>query len=377
MKRIFAATLMMSTPLAAVQAQELTVLTAGDQNMVDYVNEYLGPLFEKQHPGVKVRAVGTGPGDAGSQKILERFNAQQAAGAKVWDTDVAVVHEKFVGPMVQKGDLLKYRDDIASGKLVSMAAADKAMGTDVKGYVMPMFSSQTALAYNPGMVANPPKSYDDIQQWAAANPKMFGYNGIKGGASGVSFVMGWIYAYGGDAQKLMNGPFDEAEAQKWQPAFERLKAFNKNVTLTPGNAGTLDMLSRGEIAMGPVWVDMFYSWKASGQLPDNFKLLLPAPGMPGQPMHYVIPAQAPNRELAKQFVELATSAKVQAEGIVERFNWYPGIDAKYVQAELKPAVWQRLFTDVTPDELASKGKTFPIAPYHTAILNAYEQAMAK
>ncbi|MFJ5435127.1 extracellular solute-binding protein [Pectobacterium sp. CHL-2024] len=377
MKRIFAATLMMSTPLAAVQAQELTVLTAGDQNMVDYVNEYLGPLFEKQHPGVKVRAVGTGPGDAGSQKILERFNAQQAAGTKVWDTDVAVVHEKFVGPMVQKGDLLKYRDDIASGKLVSMAAADKAMGTDVKGYVMPMFSSQTALAYNPGMVANPPKSYDEIQQWAAANPKMFGYNGIKGGASGVSFVMGWIYAYGGDAQKLMNGPFDEAEAQKWQPAFERLKAFNKNVTLTPGNAGTLDMLSRGEIAMGPVWVDMFYSWKASGQLPDNFKLLLPAPGMPGQPMHYVIPAQAPNRELAKQFVELATSAKVQAEGIVERFNWYPGIDAKYVQAELKPAVWQRLFTDVTPDELASKGKTFPIAPYHTAILNAYEQAMAK
>ncbi|WP_406642204.1 extracellular solute-binding protein [Pectobacterium brasiliense] len=377
MKRIFAATLMMSTPLAAVQAQELTVLTAGDQNMVDYVNEYLGPLFEKQHPGVKVRAVGTGPGDAGSQKILERFNAQQAAGTKVWDTDVAVVHEKFVGPMVQKGDLLKYRDDIASGKLVSMAAADKAMGTDVKGYVMPMFSSQTALAYNPSLVANPPKSYDEIQQWAAANPKMFGYNGIKGGASGVSFVMGWIYAYGGDAQKLMNGPFDEAEAQKWQPAFERLKAFNKNVTLTPGNAGTLDMLSRGEIAMGPVWVDMFYSWKASGQLPDNFKLLLPAPGMPGQPMHYVIPAQAPNRELAKQFVELATSAKVQAEGIVERFNWYPGIDAKYVQAELKPAVWQRLFTDVTPDELASKGKTFPIAPYHTAILNAYEQAMAK
>ncbi|AIA73025.1 ABC transporter periplasmic binding protein [Pectobacterium atrosepticum SCRI1043] len=377
MKRIFAATLMMSTLLAAVQAQELTVLTAGDQNMVDYVNEYLGPLFEKQHPGVKVRAVGTGPGDAGSQKILERFNAQQVAGAKVWDTDVAVVHEKFVGPMVQKGDLLKYRDDIASGKLVSMAAADKAMGTDVKGYVMPMFSSQTALAYNPSMVANPPKSYDEIQQWAAANPKMFGYNGIKGGASGVSFVMGWIYAYGGDAQKLMNGPFDDAEAKKWQPAFERLKAFNKNVTLTPGNAGTLDMLSRGEIAMGPVWVDMFYSWKASGQLPDNFKLLLPTPGMPGQPMHYVIPAQAPNRELAKQFVELATSAKVQAEGIVERFNWYPGIDAKYVQAELKPEIWQRLFTDVTPDELASKGKTFPIAPYHTAILNAYEQAMAK
>ncbi|MFT8209764.1 MAG: extracellular solute-binding protein [Symbiopectobacterium sp.] len=377
MKRIFAVTLMMGTSLSAAQAQELTVLTAGDQNMVDYVNDYLGPLFEQQHPGVKVRAVGTGPGDAGSQKILERFNAQQAAGSKVWDTDVAVVHEKFVGPMVKGGQLLQYRDAIASGKLVTMAAADKALGSDVKGYVMPMFSSQTALAYNPALVPNPLKSYDELQQWAAAHPKQFGYNGIKGGASGVSFVMGWIYAYGGDANKLMNGPFEETEAQKWQPAFERLKAFNKNVTLTPGNAGTLDMLSRGEIAIGPVWVDMFYSWKANGQLPDNFKLLLPAPGMPGQPMHYVIPAQAPNRELAQQFVALATSLKVQAQGIVERFNWYPGIDAKYVQSELKPEIWQRLFTDISPQDLETKGKTFPIAPYNTAILNAYEHAMAQ
>lgn len=377
MKSIFAATLMMGASLSAAQAQELAVLTAGDQNMVDYVNDYLGPLFKQQHPGVKVRAVGTGPGDAGSQKILERFNAQQAAGSKVWDTDVAVVHEKFVGPMVKGGQLLQYRDAIASGKLVTMAAADKALGSDVKGYVMPMFSSQTALAYNPALVSNPPKSYDELQQWAAAHPKQFGYNGIKGGASGVSFVMGSVYAYGGDANKLMNGPFEEAEAQKWQPAFERLKAFNKNVTLTPGNAGTLDMLSRGELAIGPVWVDMFYSWKANGQLPDNFKLLLPAPGMPGQPMHYVIPVQAPNRELAQQFVELAISPKVQAQGIVERFNWYPGIDAKYVQSELKPEVWQRVFTDISPQDLATKGKTFPIAPYNAAILNAYERAMAQ
>ena len=34
--------------------------------------------------------------------------------------------------------------------------------------------------------------------------------------------------------------------------------------MTPGNAGTLDMLNRGEIAMGPVWVDMFYTWQADG-----------------------------------------------------------------------------------------------------------------
>jgi ABC-type uncharacterized transport system YnjBCD substrate-binding protein len=45
-----------------------------------------------------------------------------------------------------------------------------------------------------------------------------------------------------------------------------LKEFNKNVVITPGNAGTLDMLNRGEIAMGPVWVDMFYTWAAEGKV---------------------------------------------------------------------------------------------------------------
>ena len=41
----------------------------------------------------------------------------------------------------------------------------------------------------------------EIAEWAKAHPGQFGYNGIKGGASGVSFVMGWVYAFSGsDAQ---------------------------------------------------------------------------------------------------------------------------------------------------------------------------------
>ncbi len=361
------------TPLAAA---ELTVLTAGDQNMVDYVNEYLGPLFEKENPGTKVRVVGTGPGDAGSQKILERFEAQSKAGVAKWDADVAVVHEKFVGPMVEQKFLDSYRSKIPSGSLVTRDNAKMALGTNVDGYVMPMFNSQTALAYNPALVPNPPKSYDELVEFAKKNPKQFGYNGIKGGASGVSFVMGWIYAYGGDAQKLMNGPFEEGQEKNWDKAFASLKEFSRNATMTPGNAGTLDMLSRGEIAIGPVWVDMFYSWKAKGQLPPEMKLVLPSPGMPGQPMHYVIPAKSANTELAQKFVALATSPKVQAEGIVKRFNWYPGIDAQHVQAALDKETWQQLFTDISPEDLAKYGKPFPIAPYNKAILEAYERQVS-
>ncbi len=64
----------------SASAQTLNVATAGDQNMVDYIKDYLGPMFEKSHPGVKVVAVGTGPGDGGSQKIFEKLDAQKKAG---------------------------------------------------------------------------------------------------------------------------------------------------------------------------------------------------------------------------------------------------------------------------------------------------------
>jgi ABC-type uncharacterized transport system YnjBCD substrate-binding protein len=358
-------------PAAAQQPVTLNLATAGDQNMVDYVRDYLGPLFEKDHPGVTVKAVGTGPADAGSQKILEKLQAEKANPS--WDLDVVVVHQKAAGEMVKDGLLAKYTGEVPTGKLVTSPTAKTALGVDVDGYVLPMFLSQTAIAYNTAMVKEPPKTYADLVKWVAANPKKFGYNGIKGGMSGVGFVVGWIYASSPDAARLMQGPYDPALKQSWDKALAELAEFNKNVVLTPGNAGTMDMLNRGEIAMGPVWIDLFYDWQADGKIPPTIKLVLIGPGMPGQPMYYAVPAKAANAQLAKDFIALATSPKVQADGIVKRFNWYPGIDANAVKAQLDDATWQKLFVDVTPDDLASKGKPFPIVPYFNDILESYER----
>jgi spermidine/putrescine-binding protein len=94
------AMLALSLPASAQQTVTLNVITAGDQNMVDYVKDYLGPMFEKEHAGVTVRAVGTGPGDAGSQKIYEKLEAEK--GNPTWDIDVAVIHQKAAGEMVGK-----------------------------------------------------------------------------------------------------------------------------------------------------------------------------------------------------------------------------------------------------------------------------------
>ena len=86
------------------RAQTLNVATAGDQNMVDYVKDYLGPMFEKSHPGVKVVAVGTGPGDAGSQKIYrEARRAEEGRRADAGISTSSSSTRRWPAQMVKDG----------------------------------------------------------------------------------------------------------------------------------------------------------------------------------------------------------------------------------------------------------------------------------
>src|SRR5437870_8190585 len=166
-----AAVLLLCVGWGAQAQVTLNVVSAGDQNMVDYVTNYLGPKFEQMNPGVKVRAVGTGPGDSGSQKIYEKLSAQQKANVKDWDVDVAVVHQRGAATMVKENLLAPYRKEVAAGKLTSRETATNALGTNVDGYVIPMFHSQIALEYVPDVVKTPPKTYSELAAWTKAHPK--------------------------------------------------------------------------------------------------------------------------------------------------------------------------------------------------------------
>jgi ABC-type glycerol-3-phosphate transport system substrate-binding protein len=120
---------------------------------------------------------------------------------------------------------------------------------------------------------------------------------------------------------------------------------------------------------------MFYTWQSEGRLNPNMRLVLPASGLPGQPMYYVIPDKAAHADLARKFIELATSPQVQAEGIVKRFNWLPGIDAQHVRQHLDQQTWGRLFRDVGPDQLAAGARPMPQADFFKAIQEAYERVV--
>ena len=352
----------------------LVYMTAGDVNMLALAQNMLGPEFKKLYPNVDLRTVHTGPGDAGSQLIMQKLKAEKDAGKATWDVDVAMVHQTFMNWVAKDDLLLPYAKDLSTYKYVTAADAKNALGANVDGLVMPMFHSQVALAYNPDFVKDPPKSYAELVDWVKQNPQKFGYNGVKGGMSGVGFVVGWVYWKTGKYEDYaMKGPFNKAEVDTWQQAYTDLKDFNKYVTMTAGNVGTLDALNRGEIWMGPVWVDMFYTNMNEGKLDPKTRLVLPEPGMPGQPMYFVIPKNAKNIEMAKKFVEFATSPEVQGSVIIDKYNWYPGIDGQYVKDAAPKEAFDRLYKDISPEQLGKLGQSFPLAEYLQAMLESYEK----
>jgi ABC-type glycerol-3-phosphate transport system substrate-binding protein len=111
---------------------------------------------------------------------------------------------------------------------------------------------------------------------------------------------------------------------------------------------------------------------AEGKLDPETRLILPEPGMPGQPMYFVIPKNTRHPEEAKKFVELVTSPEFQAEHIVKRFNWYPGIDGNYIKDYVDQETFDTIYQDVTPEMLSKYGLAFPLADYFDAMLEAAE-----
>jgi ABC-type uncharacterized transport system YnjBCD substrate-binding protein len=353
---------------------KLVYMTAGDVNMLALGQNVLGPAFSKKYPGVSLMTVHTGPGDAGSRLIFEKISAEAESKKATWDVDVAMVHQMFMKWADGKDLLLPYAKELSTWKYVSSPFAKSSLGVSVEGYVMPMFHSQTALAYNPDLVKDPPKNYAELVEWVKQNPRKFGYNGIKGGMSGVAFSVGWVYWKTGKYEKYaVTGPFDKAEIGTWEQAFKDLGEFNKYVTITGGNVGTLDALNRGEIWMGPVWVDMFFTFMNEGKLDPKTRMVLPEPGMPGQPMYFVIFKKAAHAKEAKKFVEFVTSPETQAKEIVMRFNWYPGIDGSHLKGAIPPETFNKIYKDVTPADLAKKGRSFPLGEYFAAMLESYEK----
>ncbi len=355
----------------AAETVTLNFATAGDTNMLEFFQNYIGTAFTAKYPNIKINVVGTGPGDDGSRNIYTKWKAQADAKRTDWDIDAACVNESIMRDMIANKVIAQYVPGISNAKYVNTPASEFCLGTNVKGYVVPMFKSQIVLAYNPDKVKNPPKNFNELEAWIKANPRKFGYNGVVGGMSGVGFTAAWLYAKTGEYEIMANGPYDAKYTQKWPDIIKSLKALP--VVYTQGNAGTLDMLNRGEIDIGPVWVDMLLLWKSDGRMNPNIRMLLPDPGMPGQPMYLVVAQNAKNAEAARLWCDFIADPAIQAEYVVGKYTWYPGVDSVAVFEKCSEESKRLLFSEVTAEEIAKKGLSLPLSDYMKDMQKMYAE----
>ena len=365
--------LLLALAVPAGAATRVNVAIGADVNVVEVHKTVLGPGFAQTSKDTELNVVGTGTGEPASRAIYTKIKAQADAGRKPWDIDVALVSMAVAAQMVKEGLLHRYVPQLRNAALVKGAEVKEAFGVTVDGYVVPMFQNQIAIAYNPARVATPPKSFEDLVAWARANPGKFGYNGIKGGVSGVGFTMGWVYWKTGLYKTLTQGPFDKSQEGAIREAVTALRDFNRTALITNGNAGTLDALNRGEIAMGAVWIDQLVAWKNEGRMDATITPVLPAPGLPIYPLYLVVPREAANRDLAVRYVDYVATPEVQAKAIVEKFGWYPGVDADKVLPLISARSRELLFKGVSAEDLARYSRQMPIKEYHDLITLAYEE----
>jgi ABC-type uncharacterized transport system YnjBCD substrate-binding protein len=365
--------LILALVVPASAATRLNVAIGADVNVVEAHKTLLGPGFKTTMPDVDHHVVGTGTGEPASRAIYTKIKAQADAGRKPWDIDVALVSMAVASQMAKEGLLLRYVPQMKNAALVKGAEVKQAFGVDVDGYVVPMFHNQIAIAYNPAKVPNPPTSFDELAAWVKANAGKFGYNGIKGGVSGVGFTMGWVYWKTGLYRELTQGPFDKSKEPAIREAITALRDFNKQALITNGNAGTLDALNRGEIWMGAVWIDQLAAWKNEGRMDPSITPVLPAPGLPIYPLYLVVPKEAAQKEAATRYIDYIATPEVQAKAIVEKFGWYPGVDPEKVLALITPKTRDLLFKGVSAQDLARYSRQMPLKEYHDLIALAYEE----
>ena len=101
--------------------------------------------------------------------------------------------------------------------------------------------------------------------------------------------------------------------------------------------------------------------------------VLPAPGLPIYPLYLVVPREAANRDLAVRYIDYVATPEVQARAIVEKFGWYPGVDADKVLPLISAKSRDLLFKGVSAEDLAKYSRQMPIKEYHDLITLAYEE----
>lgn len=310
-----------ATTAPVAKPTALNFYSGGDTNVQDLHEKQIIPGFQTA-TGVKVTFTFLEHG-TGAQGIYDRLNAQKQAGKTQWDIDL---WEADTGYYTRPDDLFL---QVSAKDIPNLASVPKAVLDFVDNKAVPYRGSSVVLAYNSTKVSAPPTTFDDLLAWIKANPGQFTYNEPSTGGSGDAFVIAMLYKFS-DYKKYVGTPFNADNEKDWDAAFAALHDLGPSIyqkgVYPKGNAGTLDLLNRGEISMAPVWSDQATQWLSDGRLPKTIKLIQINPAFNGGAAYIGVTKNATNKQAAFDYLNYLLEPKQQSIIVTGAMAGYPAID---------------------------------------------------
>jgi putative spermidine/putrescine transport system substrate-binding protein len=251
-----------ATGAAAQQPITLSIIdVGGDLSSVQAIVDN----YKKANPNkIKEIRVQRAP----QPELPAKIKAQQDAGRL--DINLIMTGQAAASALVANGQVVKLLPDYASMfPIDDFTDAAKAHLKEGEGYMLPSVVSNggPVFIYNPKKVAKPPKTAQELLEFAKANPGKFFYARPSNSGPGMSIMVGLPYILGDkDPKDPENG---------WDKTWAYLKELGQHVEYYP--TGTLFTLR--EFAQDQRWmIAGIMEWdmkpRAEGVVPPESKIVI-------------------------------------------------------------------------------------------------------
>ncbi len=194
---------------------------------------------------------------------------------------------------------------------------------DVFGNYGPTFT------YNPRKLPSPPKSVEDLLQWARANPGQLIYARPANSGPGRSFMMGLPYILG-EAQPR--------EPESWTKVWPYYEELGKYVQYYPtGTAVTFQELGQGARTIAASTMGWDMNVRVLGTVPKDFGSFSPATHLIADTQYVCVPKGTHPDVLAVALDVMAWMLKPDQQAkVYDDAYFYPGPAVKGVPLEMAP-----------------------------------------
>ncbi len=307
-----------------------TLASGGDVNIQNLWQKNLIPEWEKACPNTKITFT-FDTHSANANLDMAKIGAAIKSGKPV----AVDLTDNFSLAAQQAG----LTEPVTVAEIPGISKISPTAMATVKSSAVPYRASSVLLAYDSTKVTNPPKTLADLLTWIKANPGKFTYNSPNTGGSGQNFVETVVDSkIPADVLTKMQTVYDPSLVSNFASGLAILKDLTPSVyqkTYPNGNQAVLDLLSKGEIEMAPVWSDQFLSAQQSGQLDKKIKVTqISDPSLNGSPTYLAIIKSSTRVKAAQAFIDWVLLPAQQSQ-IVTTIAGFPAIPISDLPANVQ------------------------------------------